>query len=150
MTAGKVTVRARGRSRPLAWYAAVAAAGVFVVLLSGGGVIVLLLLRAGGTWSGDAGDRRAAAPLRPHRRQLSAASFCGSAGGWSMTSTGCVRLVERADPEGGGPAALSPLRVAEFERLRLAVQGFFPRLRASRARQEEVEETLDYVLRARG
>jgi PAS domain S-box-containing protein len=149
MTGSKVTVSARRRSRPLGWYAAVTAVGVFVVLISGGGVIVLLLLRAGGTWSATQGTGAL----------LLLFGLMGAAFGglflWLRRRLvddldRLVRLVERADPEGGGPAALSPMRVAEFERLRLAMHGFFPRLRASRARQEEVEETLDYVLEHAG
>ena len=142
-------MRARGRSRPLGWYAAVAAVGVFVVLIGGGGVIVLLLLRAGGIRSATRGTGAL----------LLLFGLTGAALGglflWLRRRLvddldRLVGLVERTDPEGGEPAALSPLRVAEYERLRLAVHGFFPRLRASRARQEEVEETLDYVLEHAG
>jgi PAS domain S-box-containing protein len=149
VTGGKVTVRARRRSRSLRWYAAVAAVGVFVVLLSGGGLIVLLLLRAGGTWSAMQGTGVLLLLFG-----LTGVAIGGLFLWLRRRLVGdldrLVRLVERADQEGGGPAALSPLHVAEFERLRLAVHGFFPRLRASRARQEEVEETLDYVLEHAG
>jgi PAS domain S-box-containing protein len=142
-------VSPRDYSRSLNWYAAVVAVGVFVVLLSGGGVIVLLLLRAGGKWSATQGIEVL----------LLLFGLTGAALGglflWLRRRlvddlARLVRLVERADPEGDEPAALSPLRVAEYERLRLAVHGFFPRLRASRARQEEVEDTLDYVLEHAG
>jgi PAS domain S-box-containing protein len=59
---------------------------------------------------------------------------------------GLVRIVEDADPDRPGRVDLPLMRVAEFERLRLAFLRFFDRFTASRARQEEVEATLGPVL----
>jgi PAS domain S-box-containing protein len=142
-------VSVRRRPRSLGWYAAVAAGVIFLVFGAGGGVTVFLIRRGGGPGSAARG---AGALL------LLLALAGATLGGlflWLRTRLAgdlgrLVRLVERADPEGGEPTALSPLRVAEYERLRLAVHEFFPRLRASRARQEEVEETLGYVVEHAG
>ncbi len=126
-----------------------AAAGIYLVLTVGGGVILLLFLRAGGPEHGPRGIGTLLLLF------LLVGAVVAGLFWWLRRRLideveRLVRLVERSDPEAGEPAALSPLRVAEYERLRRAVHGFFPRLRASRARQEEVEETLDYVLEHAG
>jgi PAS domain S-box-containing protein len=142
-------VSARGRSRSLGWYAAVAAGAVFIVLSAGGSAIILILPRAGGSWFATHGIEALLLLLALIGATLGGLFF------WLHRRLVddlelLVHLVERASPELGEPAVHSPLHVAEYERLRLAVHEFFPRLLASRARQEEVEETLGYVLEHAG
>jgi PAS domain S-box-containing protein len=57
-----------------------------------------------------------------------------------------VNLVEGADPERPGQPMIARLTVPELERLRQSFARFFDRFTASRARQEEAEGTLGYVL----
>ncbi len=58
-----------------------------------------------------------------------------------------VRLVERSDPDVAVSGPAPDFEVEEFARLHRAFIAFFARFTASRARQEQAEETLGYVLR---
>lgn len=136
----------RRRPRSIHWHAARAAAVVIVILTGGAAVILRLLL------SSPAGltATRAVFVLgllvavtalvltllyRHTQRRL------------IDELNALVRLVERSDPDVAVSGPAPDFEVEEFARLHRAFIAFFARFTASRARQEQAEETLGYVLR---
>lgn len=156
MTANPRLPKARPpRPRSLRWHSALALAGVLVILIAGA-FVILGLVRASFEQAGPAAASQLAALQMRAWRTLGVlvaltALFLSAIFLWIRRRIegeldGLVRMVEEADPDRPSRHALPPMRVAEFDRLRVSFLRFFDRFMASRARQEEVEGTLGYVL----
>lgn len=136
----------RKRPRSIHSYAARVAAGVIAVLVAGAAVILGLLAA-----SPEGVPLAQAALVLGLLIAVTAALLS-----WIFIRTrrrligelnALVRIVERSDPEAGTSGAAPAFEIEEFSRLYRAFIAFFARFTASRARQEQAEETLGYILR---
>ena len=143
------------RPRSLKWHSVLAVCGVVVILIAGAFVMIGLIRSSFGPSAPLALEELQRLQSRAWRILGSlcvlTAAFLIAIFLWIRRRLlgeldGLVRVVEQADPDRPSHQALPPMRVAEFERLRVSFLRFFDRFLASRARQEEAEGTLGHVL----